>query len=63
MAFAALRELSHDAGGMGRTMAVLAFGHHFMLFLMARCARQGRMLDLAGAEKVKDLAMARSAVL
>jgi hypothetical protein len=62
VAIAAFRELRHDTGRMGRTMAVLALGNHFMLCLMAERACQGAVLDLAGAENVQNLAVASAAV-
>ena len=62
MALAAFRELCHDAGRMGCAMAVLAFGHHLVLFLMAECACEVLVLGLAGAQKVKSLAVACAAV-
>ncbi len=60
---AAFRKLFHNAGGMWRRMAVLTAGYHFVLFLMAECARQGLVLGPAGAEKVLGLLVTKAAVL
>ena len=38
VALPAFPELRHDARGMGRTVAVLALGHHLVLFLVAERA-------------------------
>ena len=43
-------------------MAILAFGHHLVLFLMAECACQGLVFGLAGTEKVKNLDVTCAAV-
>ena len=43
-------------------MAGLARGYHLMLFLMAEGACQGLVLDLAGVEKIENLAVTSGAV-
>ena len=62
VAFAAFRELGHNACRMFFTMAILALRHHLVLFLMTESAGQVFVLDLAGAQHAQNTAVARSAV-
>lgn len=50
VAVAAFLELCHNALRMGRSMAVLAVGHHLMFLLVTEGACEGLVFCLPAAE-------------
>jgi len=62
VAFAALREFRHNTGGMRRAVAILTERNHLVLFLVAECAREGAVLDLARCECLQNGAMTCGAI-
>ncbi len=62
MAIPALRELGHDSLRMFFTVAGLAGGDHFVLFLMTECAGEGAVLGLRRAQQLVLVRMAGRAI-